>query len=130
MGDSPAVTRDAFLQLLVIQLKNQDPLEPMSSEQFVEQLAQLQSVQELNDISESMNFLKFLQGSAILGKAVEARWGDGAVVGVVQLVRAGPDGQVIVDLGGLEVDLEDITRILNEIPPELEEPQDAQEGAT
>ncbi len=51
----PQVDKDMFLQLLVAQLKNQDPLNPTDSSQFVTQLAQFEqletSVNQSQDIS-------------------------------------------------------------------------------
>jgi flagellar basal-body rod modification protein FlgD len=43
---TPSVNSDMFLQLLVAQLKNQDPLNPTDSTQFVTQLAQFQQLEQ------------------------------------------------------------------------------------
>ena len=43
---STTVTKDMFLQLLVAQLKNQDPLSPSDPSQFVGQLAQFQQLEQ------------------------------------------------------------------------------------
>ena len=43
--------RDAFLKLLTEQLANQDPLEPMNDHEFVAQLAQFSSVEQLENIN-------------------------------------------------------------------------------
>jgi flagellar basal-body rod modification protein FlgD len=43
---APADYKDMFLQLLVAQLKNQDPLNPMDGTQFVTQLAQYQQLEQ------------------------------------------------------------------------------------
>ncbi len=42
----PAVDKNMFLELLVAQLKNQDPLNPTDSMQFVQQLAQFQQLEQ------------------------------------------------------------------------------------
>ena len=49
--------RTAFLSLLLTQLSNQDPLEPMKDEDFIAQLAQFSSLERLEEISSSMNRL-------------------------------------------------------------------------
>jgi len=49
-GGMPAPTEQMFLQLLVAQLQNQDPLNPTDSTQFVSQLAQFSSLEELMQI--------------------------------------------------------------------------------
>ncbi len=46
--------KDDFLKLLVTQLRNQDPMNPMQSQEFAAQLAQFSSVEQLNNISNSL----------------------------------------------------------------------------
>lgn len=52
-----APTEDTFLKLLVSQLKNQDPLNPADSTQFVGQLAQFSSLEQLIHINTSTTAL-------------------------------------------------------------------------
>ena len=49
-----SLSRDDFLQLLVTQLGNQDPLNPMDGQEFAAQLAQFSSLEQLININESM----------------------------------------------------------------------------
>jgi len=42
---------EAFLKLLVVQLQNQDPLNPMDNQQFITQMAQLTSLEELQSLN-------------------------------------------------------------------------------
>ncbi len=56
-GTAETVTKDEFLQLLVAQLKNQDPLEPVKNEAFLAQLATFSSLEQLVDIKEGINKL-------------------------------------------------------------------------
>ncbi len=51
------VSQDMFLQLLVTQLKNQDPLNPTDSSQFMTQLAQITSVEQLVAIRQDVDRL-------------------------------------------------------------------------
>ncbi len=71
--------REEFLKLLVAQLSNQDPLNPMENEEFVAQLAQFSSLEQLMGIGQGMDELAALQqGSqstqvaAFIGKEVTA----------------------------------------------------------
>ncbi len=48
---SSELGKDAFLQLLVCQMQNQDPLEPSSDTEFVSQLAQFSSLEQLQNLS-------------------------------------------------------------------------------
>ncbi|WP_392890823.1 flagellar hook assembly protein FlgD [Pseudomonas migulae] len=81
-----ALGKDAFLQLLVTQLKNQNPLEPQDNGEFVAQLAQfssLEGITTLNDtvsgIAGNYNSSQALQASSLVGRSVIAP-GDKAVV--------------------------------------------------
>jgi flagellar basal-body rod modification protein FlgD len=78
--------KDAFLQLLVTQLKNQNPLEPQDNGAFVAQLAQfssLEGITTLNDtvsgIAGNYNSSQALQASSLVGRSVITP-GDKAVV--------------------------------------------------
>lgn len=89
-GKQLANNFDTFLTLLTSQLKNQDPLEPMSSEQFTQQLVQFSQVEQqitTNDHLESLTSLSLASQQAglvdYIGKTVEgvgnqARLSDGA----------------------------------------------------
>ena len=50
-----AMDKDAFLKLMIAQLQNQDPLEPMDGTDYSAQLAQFSSLEQLNNINESLN---------------------------------------------------------------------------
>ena len=74
---SAAASQDRFLKLLVAQLNNQDPTNPMDNAQMTSQLAQINTVsgiQTLNDTMKSMATqiaaLQSLQGSATIGREV------------------------------------------------------------
>ena len=54
---SPQVGADAFLKLLVEQLKHQDPLAPQDGTQFVAQLAQFNSLEQLISINDRLGQL-------------------------------------------------------------------------
>lgn len=69
--------KDAFLELMVAQLNNQNPLDPMDNQAFVAQLAQFSSVEgidKLNTTTESMmsDFSSYsaLQASSLVGQQV------------------------------------------------------------
>ena len=53
-ASNTTLNRDDFLQLLVTQLSNQDPLNPMDGQEFAAQLAQFSSLEQLININESM----------------------------------------------------------------------------
>jgi len=51
IASAPALGKDAFLNLLIQQMKMQDPLEPMKNEQMIAQLAQFSSLEQLQNMS-------------------------------------------------------------------------------
>nr|WP_315492901.1 flagellar hook assembly protein FlgD [uncultured Pseudomonas sp.] len=69
--------KDAFLQLLVTQLKNQNPLSPQDNGAFVAQLAQFSSLEGINTLNDSVNTItgnykssQALQASSLVGRSV------------------------------------------------------------
>ena len=74
---SMAGAEDRFLKLLVAQLNNQDPMNPMDNAQMTSQMAQINtvtSVQQVNDtlksLSTQLSSLQMLQGSSLVGHDV------------------------------------------------------------
>ena len=61
---SGTIDQEGFLTLLVAQLQNQDPLEPLSNEEFVSQLTGFSSLDELRKIKEGMQGLDQLNDIA------------------------------------------------------------------
>ena len=55
---------DAFLQLLVTQLQNQDPTNPESNTEFVAQLATFSSLEQLTSINKAVTSMAQVFGSA------------------------------------------------------------------
>jgi len=56
-GDSSDITADDFLTLLVSELKNQDPTQPTDPNQYITQLAQVNSLQQLISINQGIGTL-------------------------------------------------------------------------
>jgi len=57
-GNQSELDRNAFLRLLTTQLAHQDPLNPMKDKEFVAQLAQFSSLEQLNNIAETIGEFK------------------------------------------------------------------------
>lgn len=109
--------KDDFLQLLVTQLKNQDPLDPMKNEQFVAQLAQFNSLEQMLNLNKSFEAMLSLQqlsqASSFIGKNVTWFDPDGTeqtgIVTGVQMNGGAPTLQV--GDNGIEILPGDVTAI-------------------
>jgi flagellar basal-body rod modification protein FlgD len=85
LGTTSQLGRDQFMQLLVTQMRNQNPLEPMKDAEFIAQLAQfssLEGIEKLNTSFDDMLSLQQLtQGSNLIGKTVQFQTGDPPTLG-------------------------------------------------
>jgi flagellar basal-body rod modification protein FlgD len=77
-----ATHQSNFMTLLVAQLRNQDPLNPTTNEDFIAQLAQLESLDETKKISTSLSTMvssqDFSSASTLIGKNVSGVTNDAA----------------------------------------------------
>jgi flagellar basal-body rod modification protein FlgD len=69
--------KDSFLQLLVTQMQNQNPLDPQDNSEFVAQLAQFSSLETMQNLSTSVDAIggmyqssQALQASSLVGRSV------------------------------------------------------------
>ena len=69
-----------FLKLLVVQMRNQDPMQPVSDTEFIAQMAQFSSLEQTKtmgaDIAKLRQGNDFLQATNLLGKEVRLITGD------------------------------------------------------
>lgn len=126
--DSVQADTDKFMTLLVTQLKNQDPLNPMDNAQMTSQLAQLQTVTGVNKLNDTLESLKSsyqsseaMQATNLIGHGVLVEGNNinltgGKSVFGVELATAADSVKVVVsdprtgkdvatiDLGAMEAD--------------------------
>ncbi|MDR2020741.1 MAG: flagellar hook assembly protein FlgD [Treponema sp.] len=93
--------KDEFLTLLLTQLTHQDPTAPMEDREFISQMAQLNTLQQMtsmaNDFSRLNAMLEGGEARASLGRAVELIDGDRVVQGTVKAVTRDAAPQVLVN---------------------------------
>jgi flagellar basal-body rod modification protein FlgD len=99
------VDYQSFLKLLVAQMKNQDPTNPMDSTQYMAQLAAFsqveQSVQMNGKLDQMLQSSTLDQAASIIGRTLTSA--DGATSGEVTEVRLVSNGIVAVLEGGKEI---------------------------
>ena len=87
---------DTFLQLLVAEMKNQDPTEPMKSTEYMAQLASFSSVEQGIQTNAKLDSLltmtSLAQADSIIGRTVTS--GDGSVSGVAQSLKLTSNGLI------------------------------------
>ncbi|WP_075719335.1 flagellar hook assembly protein FlgD [Roseburia sp. 499] len=66
-SDNSSLDKEAFLQLLVAQMKYQDPLEPTSNTEYISQLATFSSLEEMQNLNSTM---ETSQATNLVGKTV------------------------------------------------------------
>ena len=83
-GAAPQIDSKTFLNLLVAQLKYQDPTNPTSGTEMMAQTAQMYTVQALQDIEKQQTASAAAEGtmatSSMIGKSITATASDGSVV--------------------------------------------------
>lgn len=107
---------DAFLELLLTQLKNQDPLEPLKESEMISQMAQLNTVQSLKDLQSTMEESgranQLLSGSEMIGKEISYKnSSDTEVSAVVSSVIVDDDIVYVQTKEGESVKLSDILSV-------------------
>lgn len=105
--------KDDFLKLLITQLSNQDPTNPMENTEFIAQMAQFSSLEQMTNMNESFgrmaSMINSSQAATTIGKTVEIDAGDTTTRGVVEATTMGQNPQVLVN--GMYYDLNKINAI-------------------
>jgi flagellar basal-body rod modification protein FlgD len=96
--ESVQASTDKFMTLLVTQLKNQDPLNPMDNAQLTSQLAQLQTVTGVNKLNDTLESLKASYQSTESMQATNLI-GHGVLVDGSSVTLSGSKGILGVELG-------------------------------
>jgi flagellar basal-body rod modification protein FlgD len=93
--------REEFLKILITQLSHQDPTQPMEDKEFISQMAQFSSLEQISNMSSEMSkvteLLSRSQALSILGSVVDIEDDSGSVTGIVDEVTGGDFPQILVN---------------------------------
>lgn len=126
-GNSRSILdKDAFLKLLITQLANQDPTNPMQDRDFIAQMAQFSSLEQMNNVANELRGLRqmFSLSSDLIGKTIEWKADDGSgtvLTGVVESILL-RDGETLIVSGDAEIPFDRVIRV-TETPVEQEQPE-------
>ncbi|WEX78048.1 flagellar hook assembly protein FlgD [Sinorhizobium numidicum] len=97
-ASAAALNYESFLKLLVAQMKNQDPTEPMDATQQIAQLATFSQVEQTIKTNKNLESLlqrtSLSEADAVIGKTVTSA--DGKTTGIVKEVKLYSDGIIAV----------------------------------
>jgi flagellar basal-body rod modification protein FlgD len=116
--NSTSLEENDFMTLLLAQLKNQDPLKPMDSNEMMGQIAQLNSLKALESIQVSMAALnastQISYASSLIGKTITAipdiNKPEEKITGVVTSMTM-EDGVIMLKVGDKEVSVSSVVNV-------------------
>lgn len=107
--------RDAFMKLMVAQMRYQDPSNPMDASQFLAQTAQFTNIELLQKLQESqtqlLSFQSVVLSSSLVGKTVTGTTAEGvALSGTVESAQV-VAGSGFVTVGGTKIPVTNVTEV-------------------
>ncbi|MCI9150261.1 MAG: flagellar hook capping protein [Lachnospiraceae bacterium] len=110
-----SLDKDAFLQLLVAQMKYQDPLQPTSNTEYISQLATFSSLEEMQNLNATM---RDSQAASLVGKQVimrvvsETTGTTNRVTGNVDYIMR-ENGKTYLSINGDLYNIEDLESVVD-----------------
>ncbi|MDR2500168.1 MAG: flagellar hook assembly protein FlgD [Treponema sp.] len=108
--------KDDFLKILITQLSYQDPTAPMEDKEFIAQMAQFSTLDQMTSMADDFkrltNLLAGNEAVAALGKSVELVEGETVVQGAVKAVTRGGPAEILVN--GNYYPWEKVTKVFEE----------------
>jgi flagellar basal-body rod modification protein FlgD len=109
-----ALGKNDFLNILAAQLQFQDPMEGSDNSEYIAQLAQFSSLEQMENLNTSLNELKgnqnLLYGSMLIGKMVDIAFNNEMVSGVVDRVKL-TDSVLKLVVAGEEYEANDVVAL-------------------
>ncbi len=116
-SNSGILDKDDFLKILMVQLRHQDPLEPLQDREFIAQMAQFSTLEQITNVASELSLMRHAMGisSDLIGKEVEWHEYDSTGesiyrTGVVESIRF-MSGEQYAEIEGNLISLDQITQI-------------------
>ena len=115
LSTSDQLNQDTFLKLMVAQLRNQDPMNPTDSSQFLAQTAQFSSLEKLDQVAQqsaqALSAQMAFGASGLVGRSISYTDADGAAqkgtVDSVSFTASGP----MLNVGGTDVPINSVVSV-------------------
>ncbi len=126
--------KDDFLKLLITELKNQDPLDPVDNKETISQLAQFSALEQMNNLN--TQFETYRQDNSLMlsclltGQEATLLLKDGSEVnGIVEKV-IWKDGTMFIQLDGMLYDTKNIQSLVLGIGAQEQTSEDSEGGSS
>lgn len=106
-NSASALGKDEFLNLLVKQMQYQDPLNPSNDTEFIAQMAQFSSLEQMQNLNDSFSTF---QAYSMAGKYATANYGMETIEGYVESITK-VKGTTYAVIDGTTVDIKDIYKV-------------------
>ena len=110
--------QDEFLQLLVVQMRNQDPMKPVSDTEFIAQMAQFSNLEQTKTMSSDIKQLRqstaFNQATALMGNQVRLLSGESTFTKGIVTDLTVKDGEVSLIVNGKTYELGKVVSVSSE----------------
>jgi flagellar basal-body rod modification protein FlgD len=111
------LTPNNFLQMLITELQNQDPMNPTNSDQILQQISEIRNIQSTTDLTTSLNSVALGQSlataSSLIGKQVQGLAADGTQIsGAVDSVSVS-NNVAELNIGSQTLGLSSVTAVTN-----------------
>ena len=122
--ENSGLGKNDFLNILAAQLQYQDPMEGGDNSEYVAQLAQFSSLEQMENLNVTFNELKvnqnLLYGTLLIGKMVNLTFGEEMISGVVDKVKLTNDLLKLI-VNGQEYSVKDVVSVEGEQVEDLTE---------
>lgn len=102
---SDVLDKDAFLKILTVQLRNQDPLNAKDNTEYIAQMAQFAALEQMQNLNANIQKLlisqRFTEGTMLIGKEVEIKVNEKIIKEIVNGVKVEANEVYIKTEGGM-----------------------------